>query len=96
MLYSLSTTRKTIVEPASVPRVMRFSAGLFVSPAVNVYIAPPGTKNVIVILNSGGATHTMIAVPAGVTLEAYTNDGTAELAVTKEECSLRVMQQLYG
>ncbi len=95
MKYSLTTTPKTVVESTSVARVMRFSAGLF-STAVNVYIAPQGTKNVIVILNTGGATHTMIAVPAGVNLEAYTDAGTAELAVTKEECSMRVMQQLYG
>ncbi len=95
MKYSLTTTRQTIVESASVARVLRLSAGLF-STAVNVYIAPQGSQNVIVILNSGGATHTMIAVPAGVNLEAYTDAGTAELAVTKEECSMRVMQQLYG
>ena len=95
MKYSLTTTPKTVVESASVPRVIRFSAGLFAT-AVNVYLAPPGTKNVIVILNTGGMTHTMIAVPAGVTLEAYTDTGTAELAVTKEACSVRVMQEIWG
>lgn len=95
MKYSLTTTPKTVIESASVARVLRLSAGLF-STAVNVYLAPSGTKNVIVILNSGGATHTMIAVPAGVNLEGYTDAGTAELAVTKEECSARVMQEIWG
>ncbi len=84
MLYSLTTTPLAVVSPASADRVIQLSAGKF-STAVNVYITPPGSKNVQVILSANGTTKARLKVPHGTSLEAYTDAGTAELAVTKEE-----------
>lgn len=85
MKYSLTTTAKVVVQPASTDRRMRFSAGNF-STAVAVYLRFPGTQNVLLILSASGTTTDMLLVPANATLEAYTDAGTADLAVTKETC----------
>ena len=85
MKYSLSTTAKTVIDPASYDRVFDFSAGLFAT-AVAVYIRPPGTYNVQLILDSDGTTQGKLYVSAGTTLEAYVDAGTCDLAVVKLPC----------
>lgn len=82
MKYSLTTTPQTVVQPASVDRTMYFSAGLF-STATAVYIQPQGTKNAKLILDSDASSMARMFVPKGVSIEAYTDAGTADLAVSK-------------
>jgi hypothetical protein len=82
MKYSITTTPTTIVDSASVDRILLFSAGVF-STAVAVYIQPQGTKNVQIILDGVATSKAKLFVPKGVSIEAYTDAGTADLAVSK-------------
>ena len=85
MLHALTTTAKIVVQPSSVDRKINFSAGNF-STAVAVYIRTPGTKKVQLILDSDAKSKDSLIVPAKTSLEAYTDAGTADLAVTKQQC----------
>ena len=84
--HSLTTTRKTVIEPASVDRVFLITAGLFATSADVVYLALGQGSDVDVILSSAGTTHTRLQVPTGQAVEAWTNTGTAELATLKQSC----------
>lgn len=85
MKYSLTTSRQTIIDSASIDRVYVLTAGVF-STAVAVYISIGRGSPVDVILSSGGTTHVHLAVPANTEVEAFTDAGTAELAVMKQTC----------
>lgn len=85
MLYALTTTAKEVYAPQSDNAVIRFSAGNF-STAVSVYIRPVNTKKPWIILNAAGNSDITLMVPHGTQLEAYTNAGTADLAVLKACC----------
>ncbi len=82
MQYSLSTTALLIVDSEPCDRWVSLSAGNF-STAVSVYLRWAGTKNVIRILNAAGLTQMTLRVRAGNRVEAYTNAGTADIAVNK-------------
>lgn len=81
--YSLTTARKVIIDPTSVDRRFLLSVGLF-STAVAVYIAIGQGSDVDLIHSSGGTTLVIISVPAGATVEAWTDAGTAEIATLKQ------------
>lgn len=85
-MYSLSTTAKEVCAPLSQDALYRFSAGNF-STAVSVYIRKVNTKSPMLILNAAGVSSAEIVVPQGIRLEAYTDAGTADLAVLKTCCS---------
>jgi hypothetical protein len=85
MLYALTTTAKEVYAPQSDGAIIRFSAGNF-STAVSIYIRPVNTKKPWVILNAAGNTDISFMVPHGTQLEAYTDAGTADLAVLKACC----------
>lgn len=82
---SLTTSALKVIDPASADRVFLISAGLF-STAVAVYLALGNEREPDVILSSGGSTHTRLFVPAGTTVYAWTDAGTAELALLKQSC----------
>ncbi len=86
MLYSLTTIAIEVLAPDSNDRLVKFSAGKF-STAVSVYIRPVNTKNAWLILNAAGKSSDQILVPHGTQLEAYTDAGTADLAVLKTCCT---------
>ncbi len=86
MLYSLTTTAVEVYAPQSADALVKFSAGKF-STAVSVYIRPVNTKKPWLILNAAGRSSDQIMVPHGTQLEAYTDAGTADLAVLKTCCS---------
>lgn len=85
MLYALTTTAKEVYAPQSADAMAHFSAGNF-STAVSIYIRPVNTKKPWVILNAAGKSDTSLVVPHGTQLEAYTDAGTADLAVLKTCC----------
>lgn len=82
MKYALTTTAKLVVESKGYDRAMQFSAGNF-STAVAIYLRIPNTANVLAILDSDANSKCMLPVPAGRRVEAYTDAGTADLAVVK-------------
>ena len=85
MKYSLTTTPLRVVDPQDYPRTIHFSAATF-STAVAVYIAPEGTKSVQLVLSANGSTQGTLVVPKGVSLDAYTDAGTAELVTSRNPC----------
>lgn len=85
MKYSLTTTPQRVIEPQDYPRVFLFSAALF-STGVAVYITPSETKSVQLVLSAAGTTQGTLLVPKGVSLDAYTDAGTAELVVSRAAC----------
>ncbi len=91
MLYSISTTAVEVFAPQSQNAYVKFSAGKF-STAVSVYIRPVGTQNPWLILNAAGKSADQMWVSHGTQLEAYTDAGTADLAVLKTCCSADVTQ----
>ncbi len=93
MQYSLTTTAKDIWQAHSHDAIVKFSAGKFASSATSVYIRPVNTLNAWIILNAAGKSSDQIMVPHGVQLEAYTDAGTADLAVLKLCCSSSEPQQ---
>ena len=86
MLYSLTTTAKEVVAPSSADQIVKFSAGKF-STAVSVYIRKVNTLNPWLILNAAGKSAGELLIPHGTQMEAYTDAGTADLAVVKTCCS---------
>jgi hypothetical protein len=91
MKYSLTTTPQRVIEPQDYPRIFLFSAALF-STAVAVYIAPQGSKSVQLVLSANGTTQGMLSVPNGVSLDAYTDAGTAEIAVMRSPCPVNFLR----
>ena len=87
MLYALTTTAKEVVAPDSSDRRIKFSAGNFASSAASVYIRKVNSKNAWLILNGAGKSSDELTVPHGTQLEAYTDQGTADLAVLKACCT---------
>jgi len=83
MKYSLTTTPMVVVDSKSYDRMMHISAGNF-STAVAVYFRWAGTQNTVFILSSNANSKQGIAVSAGRRIEAYTDAGTADLAVILE------------
>ncbi len=92
MLFRLTTTAIEVVRPSSHDGLYKFSAGQF-STAVSVYIRPVGTLSPWLILNAAGKSEATLMVPHGTQLEAYTDAGTADLAVLKTCCSADLTQQ---
>ncbi len=86
MLFALSTTAKEVVAPSSADQIVKFSAGNF-STAVSIYVRKVNTKNPWLILNAAGKTSDELMVPHGTQLEAYTDAGTADLAIVKVCCT---------
>lgn len=86
MKYSLSTTPLLVVDSNDEDRAVQISAGNF-DTAVSIYLVWAGTKNVIEILNAAGKSAVSMRVRAGNRIEAYTDAGTADLAVRKTCCS---------
>lgn len=82
MKYSLTTTAQLVVEAKGYDRLMRITAGKF-STAVAVYLRYPNTQNIMALLDSDANSKVDIPVPAGRRVEAYTDAGTADLAVIK-------------
>jgi len=85
MKYSLTTAAQTVIMPQGYPRIVLLSAALF-STAVAVYVKPQGSNSVQLVLSAAGTTQGMLYVSAGVTLDAYTNAGTAELVISRAPC----------
>lgn len=86
MLYNLTTTAKEVYAPQSKDAIVKFSAGNF-STAAMIAIRPVNTKKTWLLLNAAGKSSDQILVPHGTQLEAYTDAGTADLAVLKVCCS---------
>ena len=86
MLYAITTTAIEVVPPSSHDQICKFSAGKF-STAVSVYIRKVNSKNPWLILNAAGRSASELMVPHGTQLEAYTDAGTADLAVVKTCCT---------
>lgn len=87
MLYAITTTAKEVVAPDSSDRMIKFSAGKFASSATSVYIRKVNTLSPWLILNAAGKSDASLLVPHGTQLEAYTDTGTADLAVLKTCCT---------
>lgn len=87
MLFALTTTAKEVLPPDSSDRMIKFSAGKFASSATSVYIRKVNTLNPWLILNAAGKSASELLVPHGTQLEAYTDTGTADLAVVKTCCT---------
>ncbi len=82
MKYSLTTSALLVLESRQCDRMISFSAGNF-STAVSVYLQWANTRNVFGILNAAGKSQMTARIPAGNRVEAYTDAGTADLAVAK-------------
>ncbi len=93
MLYALTTTAKEVLAPDSNDRMIKFSAGNFASSAASIYIRKVNSKNPWLILNAAGKSADQLIIPHGTQLEAYTDQGTADLAVLKTCCSASMIQQ---
>ncbi len=87
--HSLTTTALRIIEPTGFDRMYRISAGKF-STAVVVYLEVGNKGEADVILSANGSTQTTLFVPRGTEVQAWTDAGTAELAVLKQS---QMMQQ---
>lgn len=90
MLFALTTTAKEVVAPSSADQIVKFSAGKFASSATSVYIRKVNTANPWLILNAAGKSADQLLVPHGTQLEAYTDTGTADLAVVKTCCTTSI------
>lgn len=84
MLYNITTTPKTVVDPKSYDRWIVFTSGNFASSATTVYIRPVNSKNVWAALFIYGVPPLALFVPHGTQLEAVTDAGTADLAAMKQ------------
>lgn len=89
MLYSLTTTALKVLEPQDEDRPYLFTGGLF-DASNTVYIRFSDTGGAVAMIWRDGNNHLRLNVPKGVTVYAYTDAGTAKLAVLKEGCSWAV------
>ena len=84
MQCSLTTTAQEVVRPDSASRRILFTGALF-STAVYIALRFTNAGPAEALLSVNGVTAIRLTVPAGVSVHAYTDAGTALLAVSKEK-----------